>query len=127
MIYIISDQSLDIDKVELDIAKLKQEVDSTSDEDSLWSDFFSEDDVSEISPEYELLLKSLLSTPVDDIDLSLNVFNNVDEESEEKDDRINGFDRSVLVGHIMSGMQFMNIYIYDSKLVWRMQLMIIKG
>jgi len=99
---LITDQSLDIDKVELDIAKLKQEVDSTSDEDSLWSDFFSEDDVSEISPEYELLLKSLLSTPVDDIDLSLNVFNNVDEESEEKDDRINGFDRSVIVGHIMS-------------------------
>lgn len=49
---IILDQSLDIDKVKLDIAKLKQEVDSISAEDSLWSDFFSEDDVSEISLEY---------------------------------------------------------------------------
>lgn len=84
----LTDQSLD--KVELDIAKLKQEVDSTSDEDSLWSDFFSEEDSSEISPEYENLLKSLLSTPVDDIDLSLNVFNNVEEEeSEQQSDELN--------------------------------------
>lgn len=97
----LTDQSLD--KVELDIAQLKQEVGSTSDEDSLWSDFFSEDDPSEISPEYENLLKSLLSTPVDDINLSLNVFNNVDEESEEQSsDLINGYDRSVLVDYITS-------------------------
>jgi len=94
----LTDQSLD--KVELDIAKLKQEVDSTSDEDSLWSDFFSEDDPSEISPEYENLLKSLLSTPIDDIDVSLNVFNNVDEEESEQ--QADEAKQALLVHNIMS-------------------------
>lgn len=94
----LTDQSLD--KVELDIAKLKQEVDSTSDEDSLWSDFFSEDDPSEISPEYENLLKSLLSTPVDDIDVSLNVFNNVEEEESEQ--QADEAKQALLVHNIMS-------------------------
>eukprot|EP00088_Acartia_fossae_P040065 TRINITY_DN416_c0_g1_i4.p1 TRINITY_DN416_c0_g1~~TRINITY_DN416_c0_g1_i4.p1 ORF type:complete len:718 (-),score=166.99 TRINITY_DN416_c0_g1_i4:113-2266(-) len=78
----LTDQSLE--KVELDILKLKQEV-VNSDEDSLWSDFFSEEDPSEISPEYENMLKSLLSTPVDDIDLSLNVFNTLNDCEEEYD------------------------------------------
>ena len=94
----LTDQSLD--KVELDIAKLKQEVDSTSDEDSLWSDFFSEDDPSDISPEYENLLKSLLSTPVDDIDVSLNVFNNVEEEESEQ--QADEAKQALLVHNIMS-------------------------
>jgi len=71
---------LNLEKVECDIAKLKQEVDFTSDDDSMWSDFFSEDDPSEISKEYDDLLKYLLTQPVDDFDLTLNVFNNVEEE-----------------------------------------------
>ena len=71
--------------VEFDIAKLKKEVDFSYDEEnSLWSDFFSEEDPSEISREYDDLLQCLLSTPVNDIDLSLNVFNNVDTELEEQ-------------------------------------------
>ena len=48
----------------------------------MWSDFFSEDDPSEISKEYDQLLQSLLTTPVDDFDLALNVFNNVDQDGE---------------------------------------------
>jgi hypothetical protein len=73
--------------VEFDIAKLKQEVDFAYDDDnSMWSDFFSEENPSEISREYDDLLQSLLVTPVNDIDLSLNVFNNV-EETEMADSR----------------------------------------
>jgi hypothetical protein len=71
--------NLSLQAVEFDIAKLKQEVDFSYDDDnSMWSDFFSEDDPSEISREYDDLLQSLLSIPANDIDLSLNVFNNVD-------------------------------------------------
>jgi len=73
-----------LEQVEFDIAELKKEVDFTcDDDDSMWSDFFSEDDPSEISKEYDDLLKSLLTTPVDDFDLTLNVFNNVDQAEED--------------------------------------------
>jgi len=76
-----------LEEVEFDIAKLKKEVDFTcEDDDSMWSDFFSEDDPSEISKEYDDLLKSLLTTPVDDFDLTLNVFNNVDQAEAEAGD-----------------------------------------
>ena len=78
---------VDLERVEFDIAKLKQEVDTTAaDDDSMWSDFFNEDDSTEISKEYDDLLKSLLTTPVDDFDLTLNVFNNVDEEERTGED-----------------------------------------
>jgi len=69
---------INLEKVEYDIAKLKQEVDVFSDDDSLLSDFFSEDDPNEISKEYADFFQHLLTTPVDDFDLALNVFNNVD-------------------------------------------------
>jgi hypothetical protein len=74
--------NLNLEMMECDIAKLKKEVDFTSDDDSLWSDFFSEEDTSEISTEYENHLQSLLITPVEDFNLSLNVFNDVDEHEE---------------------------------------------
>lgn len=76
------DAIFNFDKIQCDIAKLKKEVDFTSDDDSLWSDFFSEEDSSEISTEYENHLQSLLITPVEDFNLSLNVFNNVEEHEE---------------------------------------------
>jgi len=87
---------VDLERVEFDIAKLKQEVDTTSDDDSMWSDFFCEDDSSEISKEYDDLLKSLLTTPVDDFDLTLNVFNNVDEEEERTDESNSAEDKYCL-------------------------------
>lgn len=82
-----AEMKLSLEAVEIDIAKLKQEVDYAydTDENSMWSDFFSEEDPSEISREYDDLLQCLLSTPVNDIDLSLAVFNNVDEEEEEEE------------------------------------------
>ena len=55
-------------------------MDIISDDDSLLSDFFSEDDPNEISQEYADFFQHLLTTPVDDFDLALNVFNNVDPE-----------------------------------------------
>eukprot|EP00088_Acartia_fossae_P055542 TRINITY_DN64450_c0_g1_i1.p1 TRINITY_DN64450_c0_g1~~TRINITY_DN64450_c0_g1_i1.p1 ORF type:complete len:530 (-),score=99.32 TRINITY_DN64450_c0_g1_i1:100-1689(-) len=74
-----ADLNSQYEKVVTDIAKIKQEVDWVSDDDdSLLSDFFSEDDPSEISKEYADFFKHLLTTPVDDFDLTLNVFNNVD-------------------------------------------------
>merc|ERR1712142_797299 len=75
-----------LEEMELDIAKLKKEVDFNSDEDSLLADFFSEDDASEISPEYEKFLKSLLITPADDFDMNLNVFDRLDENGEDSSD-----------------------------------------
>merc|ERR1712200_337196 len=75
-----------LEQMELDIAKLKQEVDSNSEEDSMLADFFSEDDASEISPEYEKFLKSLLITPADDFDMNLNVFDRLDENGEDSSD-----------------------------------------
>merc|ERR1712200_295578 len=74
-----------LEQMELDISKLKQEVDSNSEEDSMLADFFSEDDASEISPEYEKFLKSLLITPADDFDMNLNVFDRLDENGEDSD------------------------------------------
>jgi len=98
-----------LEKVECDIAKLKQEVDYNDDEDSLWSDFFSEDDPSEISKEYDELLQSLLTTPVDDFDLTLNVFNNVEEEEEgdkekegEAGSRTDGSEAKYCIDHILA-------------------------
>jgi hypothetical protein len=80
-----TDINRSLEAVEFDIAKLKKEVDfAYDDENSMWSDFFSEEDPSEISREYDDLLQSLLSTPVNDIDVSLNVFNHVDTEPEEQ-------------------------------------------
>ena len=76
------DVNFNFEKIQSDIAKLKKEVDFTSDDDSLWSDFFSEEDTFEISTEYENHLQSLLITPVEDFNLSLNVFNNVEEHEE---------------------------------------------
>jgi len=98
---------LNLEKVECDIAKLKQEVDFTSDDDSMWSDFFSEDDPSEISKEYDELLKYLLTQPVDDFDLTLNVFNNVEEEENRLDDevvapKVEAMSRETCLEHIMA-------------------------
>ena len=69
------------------------QVDVFSDDDSLLSDFFSEDDPNEISKEYADFFQHLLTTPVDDFDLALNVFNNVDPDGGSGQDDEKGEDK----------------------------------